>query len=328
MNQAKIRFGVLGFGRFAEKTIAPAFRACPNAELVAVQKRSLRDAEEKARSLSIPLAFDSAEKLVSHPDVDAVFIVSANAFHCPETVAAARAGKHVLVEKPMALNAAECRTMIDICRKHGVKLMVGHMVRLSPLVVRMKEIVRSGALGQIVLIKTEFIYDSRLTHRAWLFDLAIAGGGPVFDIGVHCLDTMRFILDDEVVSTHSQSDLRRAENRTESTACLALKFAKGTLGNITCSYASPIRRTSIEIIGTNAILRAEDFTLGERTLDLVKISGSGDKASRPDVEKVNIPNLYVSEIVHFSECILSQKETDIPGEEGLRNQVVLDAALA
>ncbi len=279
------------------------------------------------KSLSIPLAFDSAEKLVSHPEIDAVFIVSANALHCPETLAAAAAGKHVLVEKPMGLSAAECRTMIDACRRNGVKLMVGHMVRFSPLVRRMKEIIHSGALGPVVLAKSEFIYDSRLSHRSWLFDTKLAGGGPVFDVGVHCLDTMRFLLDDEVVSTKSQTDFRQPENRTESTASLSLKFSKGTIGSITCTYASPIRRTTIEIIGTNGILHAEDFTLGERTLDLIQISGNEDKPVNSGVERIEIPNLYVTEIVHFSECILSQKDSLIPGEEGLRNQEVLDAAL-
>lgn len=327
MNQPNVRYGILGFGRFAERTIAPAFRASPNAELIGIQKRSLNEAQEKSKSLSIPLAFDSAEKLVSHPEIDAVFIVSANALHCPETLAAARAGKHVLVEKPMGVNVAECRMMIDACRRNGVKLMVGHMVRFSPLIRRMKEIIRSGALGPIVLAKSEFIYDSRLTHRSWLFDTTVAGGGPVFDVGVHCLDTMRFLLDDEVVSTKSQTDFRRSENRTESAASLSLKFARGTIGCITCSYASPIRRTTMEIIGTDGILRAEDFTLGEKTLELIRLSGNEDKPVKAAVERIEIPNLYVTEIVHFSECILSQKDSLIPGEEGLRNQEVLDASL-
>ena len=199
----KIRYGILGFGLFAERAIAPAIRASSNSELIAIQKRSLSAAEEKAKALGIPLSFDSVEKLAAHEDVDAVYIVSANAFHCPSTIAAARAKKHVLVEKPMALNAAEARKMIAACKQHGVTLMVGHMLRLSPLVRRMRDIVQSGMIGDITEARADFVYDGRTSHRSWLFDRKLAGGGPVYDIGVHGLDTLRFILNDEVVSTKS-----------------------------------------------------------------------------------------------------------------------------
>ena len=105
--ERKIRYGIIGFGSFAEKTIAPAIQASTNSELVAIQKRSMAAAKEKAAACGVGLAFDSVEAAVSHPDVDAVFIVSANSEHCRETMAAATAGKHVLVEKPMAVNVAE-----------------------------------------------------------------------------------------------------------------------------------------------------------------------------------------------------------------------------
>ncbi len=103
----KVRYGIIGFGAFAERTIAPAILKSPNSELVAIQKRSLAAAKEKAQVLNVPYAFDSAETLAKSPDVDAVFIVSANSLHGPETLTAARNGKHVLVEKPMAMNTAE-----------------------------------------------------------------------------------------------------------------------------------------------------------------------------------------------------------------------------
>ncbi|HTO93971.1 MAG TPA: Gfo/Idh/MocA family oxidoreductase, partial [Bacteroidota bacterium] len=136
MAQRTIRYGIIGFGRFAERTIAPAIRRARNSEVIALQKRSPEAARKKADECSIPLAFATAAELVAHPDVDAVFIASANSTHCPETLTAAAAGKHVIVEKPMALDAREARVMIDACREGGVRLMVGHMVRLSPVIRR------------------------------------------------------------------------------------------------------------------------------------------------------------------------------------------------
>ena len=146
MTSSPIRFAILGFGSFAERAITPALRATQGVELVAIQKRSIDQAREKALEHRIPLFFDSADEAVAHPDVDAVFIVSANGAHCAETIAAAKAGKHVLVEKPMALNVREAEEMIAACAQHHVTLMVGHMIRFSPLVNRMRDVIASGIL--------------------------------------------------------------------------------------------------------------------------------------------------------------------------------------
>jgi predicted dehydrogenase len=323
----KVHYGIIGYGVFAERTIAPAIQASANSELIAIQKRSLTAAKEKAKVLNIPHAFDSAETLVKHPDVDAVFIVSANSQHGPETLIAARAGKHVLVEKPMAMNVTQAKTMIDVCRKNNVKLMVAHMVRLSPLVIRMKELIKSGAIGKITFIKSEFIYDGRLSHRKWLIDPDVAGGGPIFDIGVHCLDTTRFLLEDEVVSVKSQLDPIHTSTATESTAQLALKFSRGTPAGIFCSYAAPIRRTIIEVIGEKGVLSAENFSWSANKLVLKIMIGENDKVMDSREEKFNVPNLYEKEVTLFSECILNNTVSPIPGEEGLKNQYVLDAAI-
>jgi predicted dehydrogenase len=145
--------------------------------LIAIQKRSLTAAKEKAQAFHIPFAFDTAEALVKHSDVDAVFIVSANSLHAPETITAAKSGKHVLVEKPMAMNTAEAMQMIEVCRNRNVKLMVGHMVRLSPLIIRMKELICSGIIGNVEFVKAEYMYDARLSPRRWMWDKKIAGGG-------------------------------------------------------------------------------------------------------------------------------------------------------
>jgi predicted dehydrogenase len=323
----KVRYGIIGFGAFAERTIAPAIQASGNSTVVAIQKRSLDAAKEKARIFNVPHAFDSVEALVQHPDVDAVFIVSANSQHAPETITAARAGKHVLTEKPMAMNSAEAETMMRTCEEHHVKLMVGHMVRFSPLVLRMKELIHLGYIGKITCIKSEFIYDGRLSHRKWLVDPNVAGGGPIYDIGVHCLDTTRFLLEDEVVSVKSQLDPVPSFRTTESTAQLALKFSRGTTAGIFCSYASPIRRTSIEVIGEKGILSAENFSWSDNVLSLKIMQGEHDKVIESYEETIVVPNLYIQEVSLFSKCILKNTASPIGGEEGLKNQRVLDAAM-
>ncbi|HEY6953560.1 MAG TPA: Gfo/Idh/MocA family oxidoreductase [Bacteroidota bacterium] len=325
--QRKVRYGIIGFGAFAERAIAPAIRASRNSELVAIQKRSAVAASKKAKEFDIPLAFDSAEELAGHQDVDAVFIVSANSQHCPETIAAAKEKKHVLVEKPMALSVAEASRMVKACRDHGVRLMVGHMIRFSPLVRRMKEVIESGIIGHVTFAKTEFIYDGRMSQRAWLHDMKIAGGGPLFDIGVHCLDTLRFLLGGEILSVKSHLEPAPTKTRTESTAEVLLKFSNKALASIYCSYAAPIRRSLIEIIGTEGTLSALDFTLGSRVIPLEIFTGAKGKSANTQRELIEVPNLYVEEITHFSKCILEGAIPSIAGEVGLENQRILDLAL-
>ncbi len=322
-----IRYGIIGFGNFAERTIAPAIQASPNSELVALQKRSLAAAEEKARALHIPLAFDSAEKLATHPEIDAVFVVSAVVQHAQDTITAARAGKHVLVEKPMAMNTAEAENMIEACRGKNVKLMVGHMVRLSPLIVRMKEIIQSGRIGKVEYVKTEYMYDARLSLRRWMWDRKVAGGGAAFDIGVHCLDTIRFLLDDDVVSVKSQLAPVPTETATEQTSLLALKFSKGTPASIYCSFVTSFRRSLLEVIGQDGVLSAESFTSSNLTLPMKIVLGKNGVPSETQEEKIIVPNLYEKEVTLFSESILRHTASPVPGEEGLKNQRVLDEAM-
>ena len=176
MTKTKVRYGIVGYGLFAERAIAPAMTASTKSILVAVQKRSIEQAREKAKALSLPYAFQTAQELVHCPDVDAVFIASANSAHHDEVIAAARAGKHILVEKPMALNTAEAEQMVAECERNNVKLMVGQVLRFSPLVRRVRELVKAGVLGTIVSARADYFYDARLSRRSWLLDRPVAGG--------------------------------------------------------------------------------------------------------------------------------------------------------
>jgi len=325
--QKKIRYGIIGFGNFAERAIMPAMRRSANSELVAIQKRDIDAARRKANDHGIPLAFDSVAELVASDKVDAVFIVSANSAHCPETLLAAAAKKHVLVEKPMALDTAEALRMIDACRDNGVVFAVGHMLRFSPLLKRMKEIIASGDAGEITSVRSEFMYDASKSQRQWLFDRKAAGGGPTFDIGVHCLDSLRFVLDDEVAAAHARLMPAPTDARTEASSLLSLHFENGTIGSIYTSFETPIRRSFIECIGRKAVLSAADFTVGDSTPTLKIIWGEDGKPVKTVEEHFVVPNLYELEISHMSECIRTGRTPVIGGENGLKNQIVLDAAM-
>ena len=323
----KIRYGIIGFGLFAERAIAPAIQTSPNSELVAIQKRSQEAAKSKAALHSIPYAFATAKDLLGSDFVDAVYIASANALHCPETLLAARARKHILVEKPMAVNSAQCRRMISACKKAKVKLMVGHMLRFSPLVHRMRDMVRSGLLGDVRFARAEFIFDSRMSQRSWFFDRKLSGGGPSFDVGVHGLDTLQYVLDDTVISVKSDLRPRPSKTRTEESANVSLVFSKGTLASIYSSFVAPIRRTFIEFVGTEAILSARSFTQNNTTVTMTLSLPKDGGGEEVKAEQIEIPNLYVDQVTSFSNSILSNTEPMVGGVVGLENQRVLDAIM-
>ena len=324
VEQRTIRYGILGFGRFAERALVPAIRGARHSALVALQKRSPDLARDKADEHSIPLAFASVEELVHHPDIDAVFVASANGSHGADTRAAAEAGKHVIVEKPMALNSTEAQAMIDACRRNSVHLMVGHMVRLSPLVRRMKEIASTGKIGTVKLIRTEFVYDGRLSRRTWLLDRAIAGGGPVFDVGVHCLDTIRYILDAEPVDIESILSPVPTASATEESGLIGLRFPKDVLASIVCSYTAPVRKSFLEIMGTEGIVSAFDFTMSSHNGRILVTRGKKDKAASTTVEEVTVHDLYCEEVSMMSGWILGGVAPEIDGTNGLMNQRALD----
>ncbi len=324
----KIRYGIIGFGTFAELFIMPAIRAANNSELVAIQKRSIDAAKMKASEHSIPLYFDSVEALVASKEVDAVFIVSANSQHHAETLAAAAAGKHVLVEKPMAVSYAQAQEMTDACDRAGVTFMVAHMLRFSPLLRRMKDIIQSGLIGDVTFAQSHFIYDVRNSKRNWVLDKHAAGGGPLFDIAIHCLDSLRFVLnDDRIQSVKSILMPVHSAGNVEMTSVLSLQFSTGILSTIYSSYQSSYRQGFIEFFGTKGSVSAYQFTPSNVDAQLEIKFGKEGKIERVEKEDIHVPNLYISEIEHFSECILNNTKPVVTAMNSLHNQEILEMAL-
>ncbi len=324
----KICYGIIGFGNFAERAIMPAIRSANNSELVAIQKRSLDSAKDKAEEHSIPFYFDSVEALVASTEIDAVFIVSANSQHYRETLLAAESKKHVIVEKPMAVNFLQAKEMIEACEKYNVKFMTGHMLRFSPLLQRMKEIVNSGLIGEITFAQSHFVYDAQMSQRKWVLDKKNAGGGPLFDIGIHCLDSMRFVLnDDQIVNVNNFMNPQHTETGVEKTSVLSFQFSKGTIGSVYSSYESSYRQSYIEFFGTKGSISALYFTPSNTPTTLEIKIGKGGLIDLVKKEEISVPNLYELEISHFSDCIINNTSPIVDAKSSLHNQYILELAL-
>lgn len=317
-----VRFGIAGFGLHAVKRLMPGFVQAKRCTVTALSRRSMTAAQESAAAYKIPQAFDSIAELAASPEVDAVLVTTPNSLHLADVLAAIDAGKHVLCEKPMAMNADECRRMVEAARNRGVLLGVAHVFRFNDSVLRFRKLIAETKIGCPIFARSEFSFLASPEHpRKWLYDSAVAGAGPIFDIGVHCIDTLRFILNDEVrrVSATAHSDQHSGD--VESAAVLTLEFSKGTIGTVLVSYRAEYR-TPLEIIGEAGVLSADNALNVEHPIEILLRRGE-----KTETSTVSNQSVYAQQVDAFADAIERKAPFPIPGEEGWQNQEILDAAL-
>ncbi len=315
-----VRFGIIGFGLHAVKRLMPGFRQAKNATVTALTRRDADKAHAAAREHGIPLAFESVADLCCSPQVDAVFVATPNVCHFHDVLMALECGKPVLCEKPMAMDAAEARAMVDAARRVSVPLGIAQVFRFCDSTRRICEHLAAGRIGRPLFARSEFCYDGRGHARAWLYDRSIAGGGPIADVGVHCIDALRFMLQDEVVRVFTAGSADAESGSVEATAALTLDFAKGTRGVVLVSIRA-MYRTPIEFVGEAGTLRADD---GLNVEHPVTIEIRHD--SMAETEQVSNAAAYARQVDAFADAIEGRAGFPVPGIEGWRNQVILDAA--
>jgi predicted dehydrogenase len=317
-----IRFGIVGFGLHAVKRMMPGFKNAGHCRVTALSRRDLAKARESAREYDIPLAFDSTESLSRSPEVDAVFVTTPNSLHLQDVLTAIACGKAVLCEKPLGMNADECRQMVEAARLANVLFGVAHVFRFEQSTARLKERIASGQIGQPTFARSEFSFPGGPAHpRAWLYDPKVAGGGPVADVGVHCIDTLRFVLQDEVVRVSARGVSDKISGQLEAAAVLTLEFSRGTLGTVLVSYRAEYR-SPLEFIGENGVLRADDGLNVEHPIQL-QLSRGGQVV---ETETVSNLSAYTRMVDAFADAIEGKSKFPAPGEQGWQNQEILDAA--
>ena len=318
-----IRYGILGFGAHGDRRLMPGFARAERSRVTAISRRSLERARATAARYGIPLAFDSKEELCRSPEVDAIFIATPNAEHRADALLALRHGKAVLCEKPMAMNAAECEEMIRAAQEAGLPLGVALVFRFEAGARRMRERVAAGDIGTPVFARSEFSYWGRNHHRSWLLDRRISGGGPIADVGVHCMDALRFILDDEVTRLVALGRRDADSGSVEAAAVVSLEFRRGTLGTVLVSIRAPYR-TPLELVGEKRTLRADNGLTVDAPVRIELV----EEGRVVDVEEVDNSDAYARQVDAFSAALEGGPAFPIPGEAGLENQRLLDAAYA
>ena len=316
-----VRFGIAGFGLHAVRRLMPGFVLAQNCKVVALSRRDQQKARDVAAQYHIPHIFASTEELCRCPDVDAVLVTTPNVCHLADVLTVVGARKPVLCEKPMGMNADECRQMVESARKAGVLLGVAQVFRFEESTRRLRERIASGEIGKLVFARAEFSFSFNHHARTWINDRSIAGGGPISDVGVHCIDALRYILQDEVqrVSAIGRSDERSGD--VEAAAILTFEFRQGTLATVLVSTRAQYR-TPLEFVGADGALRADDGLTVDRpiTIELWRdreLVGS---------ESVSNHLAYARQVDSFSRAVEGSESFPVRGEVGWQNQIILDAA--
>jgi 1,5-anhydro-D-fructose reductase (1,5-anhydro-D-mannitol-forming) len=315
-----IRFGIAGFGLHAEKRLLPAFAQTRNARLTALSRRKMEQARASAAKHGVPLAFDSLDAMCSSPEVDAIFVATPNCCHLDDVLTVVRCGKPVLVEKPMAMNAGECRQMVTAAREAGVALGVAQVMRFHESLRVLRERIAAGQIGTPVLARCDFSYWGVNHARKWINDRRM-GGGTIADIGVHCIDALRYVLQDEVVEVQARTMQDAHSGDVDAAGAVALRFARATLASVMVSMRTQYR-TLIEFAGPSGVLRADDALTIEHLLKIV-LDRNGTAA-----ESLEVTNelSFARQFDAFADTIERGKPFAAPGEEGWRNQIIIDAA--
>ena len=322
----KIRWGVLGYAKIAREQLIPAILRSNNSEFTALASRDAAKLTEARQRYPIPKVCVGYETLLQDPGIDAVYIPLPNAQHCEWTLRAAANGKHVLCEKPLALNAAECRRMIDGCAHHGVTLMEAFMYRYTHRTRQLREIIRSGVLGEIRTISSTFRFP--LTNPASIKLQPALGGGALYDVGCYPVNLIGWIAD-EILGQPGSGTARPDSVSAESVQSGGvdvmfaglLKYSSGLIATVQCGFNSH-KRVTAEIVGSQGVLEIPE-TYFDETTPLILIAG--DQRTEIPVEA---SDRYCREVEDFADAILQKRPPHFSLAETQRNAEVLDRLFA
>jgi predicted dehydrogenase len=323
-----VRFAILGFGHHAAFRLVPSFRNCTDAQLVGFYRRNAAKAAADAAQHNLR-AFESAQALCASPGVDAVFITSPDALHLPDAQLAFAHRKAVLCEKPVTSSAADADAMLAAANAAGKLFGVAHHYRWAHAIQQIRDRIAAGEIGAIRTAHAEFNYAAQFSKRAWITDPTLAAGGPIGDVGVHCIDTLRYILGPvgnegigaraTTISTLATQDAHSGP--VEASASLQLELANNIVASVNVS-ARAAYRTQIEIVGADGVLVAENGMTVDHPVDVTLRR----RGSHINTNTVNNADAYTRMIDNFARALRGSEAFLGPGAEGVHNQHILDAA--
>jgi predicted dehydrogenase len=313
----RIKFGVLGVSNHFYKRIALPLLQTDKSQLYAIASRDKSKAEEAASEYAIPLVCDSYQQLIDNPEVEAIYIPLPNHLHAEWTIKALHAGKPVLCEKPLAMNAAEAEKVVQLSETSGVPLMEGFMYRFHPLWKHARDIIRSRQIGTVNAVHTTFTYNNPSPTN--IRNIKAFGGGALMDIGCYAISAARFIFGREPGRVLATMDSHPEFGTDRSTSAL-LQFGNATATFFVSTTSEPFQK--VEIIGTAGTITVHvPFNTYVDTPSTITVStGQGSR-------EVQFPvcDPYGIMLDAFSQSLLQKQPVPTPLEDAVNNMKVIDA---
>lgn len=324
----RVGYAIVGLGHLSLEELLPAFGQCKKSKLVALVSGDPQKAATIAKQYGLAekniYNYENYDKLSENPDVQVIYIVLPNSMHAEYTIRGAKAGKHILCEKPMANSSKECQDMINACKQANRKLMIAYRIQYEPYNKEVKKMVRSKQLGTVKIIEAtnaQHIGDP----EQWRLKKNLAGGGALPDIGLYCLNTIRYLTGEEPMEVSATQystpgDVRFRE--VEETMLFQMRFPSGILASCTTSYGHHEGRRYRVFAEKGWV--GLDPAFSYTGLQMQRSQAEG-KIERKETPVVEAKNQFALEIDHMSECVLEDRMPYTPGEEGLQDQRIMEA---
>jgi predicted dehydrogenase len=312
----KTGYAVIGLGRIAGHFL-PAAGMSTNSKITALVSGHRDKADRISLQYGVPSTsiynYENFDEIAHNPDVDAVYVALPNSMHAEYTIRAAKAGKHVLCEKPMATNVADCERMIAACKAANVKLMIAYRCHYEPTNLKAIRMIRDGALGQVQAIESSFGFN--MAPNEWRTNKKLAGGGPVFDVGIYSLNACRYLTGEEpqYISAYASTidhDPRFAE--VEENVSWTMRFPSGIVASCATTYGAQMPGY-FHVYGSKGWLRVDNAFVYEG----LRLRAEYQDKQIDELNPARDPSHFVAEAEHFSHCVQNNLEPQSPGEEGL-----------
>ena len=305
-----IRWGLVGLGKFASEALMPAARRSERAVVAACATRELGKGRAFAERFSVPRVYENAAELVRDDGIDAVYVATPNAEHVPVVLAAAAAGKHVLCEKPLALDLAAGMAAVRACREAGVVLRMGLHLRFEKSLQRIGQILRDGTIGTVRALSIE--RSAPLDERvAWREDPA-RGGGILYDVGVHLLDLVPRLAGAEIASVSALGSPPPASGLSAETITMLMRLHNGVQATARISREAPFTASDLVVIGSAGMLRTGPLRwVDEHHIAIVTAAGLSE-------ETIPAADLYRDQLDAFAEDVADGGTRVATGDDGLR----------
>lgn len=318
MSEHKVRWGIMSTASIGKRSVIPGIQQSKRNTVAAVASRSLENAEQFAKELNIPKAYGSYEELLQDPEIDAVYIPLPNHLHKEWTLKAAAAGKHILCEKPIALDEIEAKEMVEACEKAGVVLAEAYMYRHQQRYEDIKALIKDGEIGDIRGIHANFTFNGAANHNNIRYKKEW-GGGSIYDVGCYPISAARFLLDEEPTAVTAHAFFSPEHGDVDMMAAGMMEFSNGVALTFDCAMWAAFRN-ELEILGTDGRIVMKAAFLGDQSYDIIK----GDEVTTVQVENINPYSLQADS---FADSVLDGKPTKFPFEDMIKNMKAVKGAL-